>query len=155
MASLIDRLYFLPFSEARTREEVDKHLRTRSAESLRATLAENISHIKQKSGALLAAQAIFIVVDTYGIDHGWPRAAVVVSIVALVLSALMILISLRTVYLDPATDGDLAEMERVQLLQHARLTTRRSARFNLALYLTFVSVVLMGFGAVDAALGWA
>jgi len=155
MASLIDRLYLLPFSEARIREEVDKHLRIRSVESVRATLTENISHITQKSGALLAAQAIFIVVDTYGIDHGWPRAALVVSIVALVISALMILINLRTVYLDPAADGDANEMERASLLQHARLTTRRTARFNLALYLTFLSVVLMGFGAIDAAMGWA
>jgi hypothetical protein len=29
----------------------------------------------------------------------------------------------------------------------------RAARFNIALYLTFLSVVLLGFGAVEASLG--
>jgi hypothetical protein len=156
MASVLDRLFVLPFSDARLREAIDSHLRFRTPDAIRATLSENNSHITQKSGALLAAQAIFIVVDTYGMDHGWPRAAVLVSVVALVLSALIIMINLRTVYMAAATDtADPAEMERASLMQIGKLAGTRGARFNIALYLTFLSVILMGFGAVDAAMGWA
>ena len=150
MASALERLFVLPFSEARLREAIDSHLRFRSPDAIRATLSENNSHITQKSGALLAAQAIFIVVDTYGLDHGWPHLAVLISVVALVLSALILMINLRTVYMEAASDAaDPVEMERVALMQLGRLAGTRGARFNIALYLTFLSVILMGFGAVE------
>jgi len=154
MASALDRLFVLPFTDARLRAAIDSHLRFRSADAIRATLSENNSHITQKSGALLAAQAIFIVVDTYGLDHGWPRIAVLVSVVSLILSALILMINLRTVYME-AADGtaDPAEMERAALMQIGRLAGTRGARFNIALYLTFLSVILMGFGAVEGSLG--
>ncbi len=156
MASALDRLFVLPFSDARLRAAIDTHLRFRSVDAIRATLSENNSHITQKSGALLAAQAIFIVVDTYGIDHGWPRAAVVVSVLALILSALIVMINLRTVYMEaPQEVTDATELERASLYQIAKLAGTRGARFNTALYLTFLSVILMGFGAIDAAMGWA
>ncbi|HEY4940450.1 MAG TPA: hypothetical protein VII56_03405 [Rhizomicrobium sp.] len=156
MASALDRLFVLPFSDARLREAIDTHLRFRSVDAIRATLSENNSHITQKSGALLAAQAIFIVVDTYGIDHGWPRLAVVVSVLALILSALIVMINLRTVYMEaPPNVSDAAELERASLFQIGKLAASRGASFNTALYLTFLSVILMGFGAIDAAMGWA
>ena len=156
MASVLDRLFVLPFSDARLREAIESHLRFRTADEIRATLSENNSHITQKSGALLAAQAIFLVVDTYGLDHGWPRLAVLVSVVALVFSALILMANLRTVYMEVASGtSDPAEMERASLMQIGHLAGARGARFNVALYLTFLSVILMGFGAVDAALGLA
>ena len=156
MASVLDRLFVLPFSDARLREAIESHLRFRTADAIRETLSENNSHITQKSGALLAAQAIFLVVDTYGLDHGWPRLAVLVSVVALIVSALILMVNLRTVYMAAASEiAEPAELERASLMQIARLAGTRGARFNIALYLTFLSVILMGFGAVDAALGWA
>ncbi|MBV9542339.1 MAG: hypothetical protein JO167_13840, partial [Alphaproteobacteria bacterium] len=123
MASALERLFVLPFSEARLREAIDSHLRFRTPDAIRDTLSENNSHITQKSGALLAAQAIFIVVDTYGLDHGWPHLAVLISIVALILSALILMINLRTVYMEAATgeDTDPAAMERQALFQIGRL----------------------------------
>lgn len=156
MASALDRLFVLPFNDARLREAIESHLRFRTADDIRATLSENNSHITQKSGALLAAQAIFLVVDTYGLDHGWPRIAVLVSVVALIISALILMVNLRTVYMEAASDTvEPTELERASLMQIGRLAGTRGARFNIALYLTFLSVILMGFGAVDAALGWA
>ncbi len=154
MPTALERLFGVPFSRAGQRAAIESHLRFRAAGDLRATLAENISHITQKSGALLAAQAIFIVVDTYGIDHGWPRLAVLVSVVALVLAALLVMMNLHSVYMDaPSTTDDPAELEMEALLLMARLAGHRGARFNLALYLTFLSVILMGFGAFEAASG--
>jgi hypothetical protein len=156
MASTLDKLFVLPFSEARLREAIESHLRFRSPDAIRATLSENNSHITQKSGALLGAQAIFLVVDTYGLDHGWPRLAVLVSIIALVFAALILMANLRTVYMEAASDViEPAEMERASLMQIGRLAGTRGARFNIALYMTFLSVILLGIGAVDASLGWA
>ena len=53
----------------------------------------------------------------------------------------------------PSTTDDPAELEMEALLLMARLAGHRGARFNLALYLTFLSVILMGFGAFEAASG--
>ena len=151
MATLLERLLGVPFTHARRREEIESHLRFRNPSDMRATMSENLSHITQKSGALLAAQAIFIVVDTYGIDHGWPRTAMVVSILTQILAALLVMLNLRTVYMEPPrTIDDPAELEKEAVVQIAALAGLRGARFNLALYLTFLSVILMGFGAIDA-----
>jgi hypothetical protein len=153
MASLFERLLGVPFTHARRREEIESHLRFRNPPDMRATMSENLSHITQKSGALLAAQAIFIVVDTYGIDHGWPRSATVISILTQILAALLVMLNLRTVYLEaPRTIDDPAELEKESVVQIATLAGVRGARFNVALYLTFLSVLLMGFGALDASI---
>ena len=153
MASVLDMLLGVPLSRATQHAQVDSHLRFRAAHELRGTLSENISHITQKSGALLAAQAIFIVVDTYGVDHGWPRIAVLVSVVTLVLAALLVMMNLRSILIVPPADtSDAAAFERETLYRLGALAASRGARFNIALYLTFLSVILMGFGAVEASL---
>ena len=79
MLSAFERFLGIPLTRARQLEELENHLRFRSIDAVRATLTENLSHITQKSGALLAAQAIFLVVVTYGMDHGWTRLAALVS----------------------------------------------------------------------------
>jgi hypothetical protein len=152
--SLLERLLGSPLSLARQREEIVSHLRFRAPEDLRLSLTDGVSHITQKSGALLAAQAIFLVVDTYGIDHGWPQLAVLVSILTLVAAALLVMANLRSVYLPaPVTTEDRAELERESIVAIARLAATRGARFNVALYLSFFSVILLGFGAFEAAIG--
>ena len=153
MATVLERLLGVPFTHARRREEIESHLRFRDTAAIRATMSENLSHITQKSGALLAAQAIFIVVDTYGIDHGWPRSAMLISILTQILAALIVMLNLRTVYMEaPRTIDDPAELEKESVVQIAALAGVRGARFNIALYLTFLSVILMGFGAHDASI---
>ena len=153
MPSVLERLLGVPVTRARRREEVESHLRFRNPSDIRATMSENLSHITQKSGALLAAQAIFIVVDTYGIDHGWPRPAMLISILTQLLAALVVMLNLRTVYMQaPRTLEDPAELEKESVVQIAALAGLRGARFNIALYLTFMSVILMGFGALDVSM---
>lgn len=121
---------------------------------MRATMSENLSHITQKSGALLGAQAIFLVVDTYGMDHGWPHAAVLISLLTLVVAALLIMSNLKSVYMGAAREiTDPARLELEAVVQIARLAGVRGAVFNVALYLTFLSVILLGFGAFEASLG--
>ena len=36
-------------------------------------LRSSASHNTEKSGALLGAQGIFVVVNIFALDHGWPR----------------------------------------------------------------------------------
>jgi hypothetical protein len=140
-------------SDAMIRSELTAGLRFRDALAIRTDLADNLSHLTQKSGALLAAQAIFIVVDTWGMEHGWPRLAVLVSVVLLVVSALIVLTLLRSVYKPAPKTDDAATFVFEDILAVAKILTSRAARFNIALYMTFLSVILLGFGAVDAALG--
>jgi hypothetical protein len=154
VSTAFERMLGVPLSRRRQREELDSHLRFRSLGELRATLSENISHITQKSGALLAAQAIFLVVVTYGIDHAWPQIAVVVSLATLVFATLLVMTNLRSVYMGAPRDvDDPAKLDFEGVLQLSRLAGTRGARFNVALYLTFLSVLLLGFGAIEASLG--
>jgi hypothetical protein len=140
-------------SDAMIRSELTIGLRFRDALAIRTDLADNLSHLTQKAGALLAAQAIFIVVDTWGMEHGWPRLAVLVSVVLLVISALIVLTLLRSIYTPAPRTDDHATFVFEDIVGVARILTSRAARFNIALYMTFLSVVLLGIGAVDAALG--
>lgn len=151
MASLFEKTIGIPLSAARQREEIALYLRFRDASTIRAVMGENLSHITQKSGALLAAQAIFIVVDTYGIEHNWPQAAVLASTLMLVLAALIVMTNLRTTYMASSpTIEDSTQLELESISQIARLAALRGARFNIALYLTFLSIILLGFGAFEA-----
>lgn len=151
MASLFEKIIGIPLSAARQREEIALYLRFRDASTIRAVMGENLSHITQKSGALLAAQAIFIVVDTYGIEHNWPQTAVLASTLMLVLAALIVMTNLRTTYMasSPMIE-DSTQLELESISQIARLASLRGARFNIALYLTFLSIILLGFGAFEA-----
>ena len=153
MASLFEKIIGLPLSPTRQREEIALYLRFREASTMREVVNESLSHITQKSGALLAAQAIFVVVDTYGIEHHWPRLAVLASTLMLVLSSLIVMTNLRSTFLaSPPTIEDPAQLELESIAQTARLASLRGARFNIALYLTFLSIILLGFGAVEASI---
>lgn len=154
MASLFEKIIGIPISAARQREEIALYLRFRDASTIRGVMGENLSHITQKSGALLAAQAIFIVVDTYGIEHNWPQAAVLASTLMLVLAALIVMTNLRTTYMASSPHiEDSTQLELESISQIAWLASMRGARFNIALYLTFLSIILLGFGAFEASVG--
>lgn len=142
-----------PISSARMSEELARHLRFRDPSTVRSEVVDYLSHLTQKSGALLAAQAIFIVVETYGIDHGWPKFVVMVSVLALVVAVLIVLTNLRSVYFSPVACDNPTEFEMQSLTLATAVLTSRSARFNVALYLTFFSVILLGIGAIDATFG--
>lgn len=140
-------------SAAGLRDEIRAILRFRDPVTARDQIIEHLSHLTQKSGALLAAQALFIVVDTWGMEHDWPRVAVVVSIVSLVSAALIVLTLLRSFYLPSPRVDDPETVVLEEIFAVARIMASRAARFNIALYLTFLSVVLLGFGAIEASLG--
>jgi hypothetical protein len=148
MGRLLELLFGVPFTRERLRAEAELFVRARDVHAVRAMLNEQIWHMTGKSGALLQAQGIFVVVATYALDKGWPSWVALSSMLLLIIAALAVMTNLRTVFIgiDPNETGERAEFENV--VRTAELTARRGVLFNVALYLTFLSVLLLGIGAV-------
>jgi hypothetical protein len=149
MRRLLDFVIGVPATEARIRAEAAIFVRARDVHEVRAMLNEQIWHMTSKSGALLQAQGIFVVVATYALDKGWPSWVALSSMLLLIVAALAVMTNLRTVFIGIDSDkhtGERAEFENV--VRTAQLTAWRGVLFNLALYLTFLSVLLLGIGAV-------
>jgi hypothetical protein len=106
-------------------------------------LRDGIQHNTEKAGALLAAEGLFIVADTFALDHGWARIPILISLACLVAGAFLVMSILRSTMR--------MYRHRVDGLNPARLIydllLSRMIRFNLALYLTFSSVILLGIAA--------
>jgi hypothetical protein len=61
--------------------------------------------------------------------------------------------NLRSVYMpSSAATDDREALALESLTQVAALAAQRGVRFNIALYLSFLSVILLGFGAFEAAI---
>jgi hypothetical protein len=108
-------------------------------------MRDGASHNTEKSGALLAAQAIFVVVDIFALDHGWPRYPILASMLVLLTGAMIVMANLKGatgMYGQKSGQSDPVRGVFEMIL-------RRSLRFNLALYLTYCSIVLLGFAALD------
>jgi hypothetical protein len=145
----MDIVLGVPVSRRRVRAEVETFVRARGVHAVRATLNENLSHITGKSGALLQAQGIFIVVATYALDQGWSRYLALSSLLLLIVSALAVMTNLRTVFIGlNADEADDTRAEIESAVRTAEVSSRRGALFNIALYLTFLSVLLLGIGAI-------
>ena len=102
-----------------------------------------MQHNTEKAGALLAAQGIFAVACTYGIDHGWPKIVAIPAILLLLMGALLAMSMLRSTAA-PFTHGS-GKISRMAF----DLLVSRMIRFNLALYMTFLSIVLLGAAAIS------
>jgi len=135
------------------RREIRAGLKFRTPEQMRGEIAGNLAHLTSKAAALLSAQAIFIVVETWGLEHGWPRIPTMISVLALVVAVLLLLTLLRSVYMPYSASDDANEFEFDAIFVVGHLLTQRAVRFNIALFLTFGSVILLGFGAIETA--WA
>ncbi|HEY5338570.1 MAG TPA: hypothetical protein VIJ85_10220 [Rhizomicrobium sp.] len=136
-------------SEKTIRAEVAKLAKARDVHTMRGTMDSYLTHITGKSGALLQAQGIFIVVATYLLQPGWPRFLALASIVMLTMAAMAVMTNLRSVFIGRNVEnGDSDQMELEIVVQMALLTARRGLLFNIALYLTFVSVFLLGVAAM-------
>lgn len=102
-----------------------------------------MQHNTDKAGALLAAQGIFAVACTFAIDHGWPRPLALTAILLLLIGALLAMSILRSTAA-PFSDGESRRTARIAF----DLLAARMIRFNPALYLTFLSIVLLALAAI-------
>jgi hypothetical protein len=149
MRSLATAIFGLPLTEREVRAQVKAFIRLRDVHAVRAVMNENLAHITSKSGALLQAQGLFVVVATFLLTRGWTRTLTLAAIVLLTISALAILTNLRTVLINPpAPRKDNRDTEIEIVVQTARLASRRGAVFNLALYLTFLAILCLGIAAL-------
>ena len=106
-------------------------------------------HFTAKSGALLSAQGIFVVVDIFALDHGWPKGLVLAAMLMMLLGSLIVMTNLRGT-LGPHTSSGNPDLEDV-VRRTYELVLVRAVRFNIALYLTFVSIVLLAAAALTFA----
>jgi hypothetical protein len=107
-----------------------------------ARILGGMQHNTDKAGALLAAQGIFAVASTFAIDHGWPRLPALSAILLLLVGALLAMSILRSTSA-PFHTGSESEVPRIAF----RLLISRMIRFNIALYMSFVSILLLGIAA--------
>ena len=144
---LLDIVLGVPVSRKRVREESERFIAARGAGPTRETINDNLAHLTGKSGALLQAQGLFLVIATFALERGWPLA--LPAMLLLIVSALAVMTNLRTVFIGLAGgEADVGRAEIENVVQTAQVASSRGARFNVCLYLTFLSVVLIGVGAV-------
>lgn len=144
----MNRVLWLIFGVPFAAEDIDKSyimmVGARTPEDTFDFLRASASHNTEKSGALLGAQGIFVVVDIFAIDHGWPRDVILASLLLLLAGSLVVMTNLR---------GTLGAYGRAERTASARaifnMILSRTVRFNIALYLTFVSILLLVVASLD------
>lgn len=142
------RLLWLIFGVPFAKDDVDgvyvTMIGARSPESTFDFLRSSASHNTEKSGALLGAQGIFVVVDIFALDHGWPRSAILICLLLLLAGSLIVMTNLRSTlgaYGRSLIGRDPGRSIFIMILS-------RTIRFNIALYLTFLSISLLGLAAL-------
>jgi hypothetical protein len=115
----------------------------RTPEAALDFMRDGASHNTEKSGALLAAQAIFVVVATFALDHGWPRYPIVAAILLLLAGAMVVMANLK------GATGMYGTGPQDPARGVFEMVLRRSLRFNIALYMTYLSILLMMAGALS------
>jgi hypothetical protein len=136
-------LFGVPFGTESTTKVYVTMVGARTPEETFEFLRASASHNTEKSGALLGAQGIFVVVDIFAIDHGWPRTAVLASLLLMLAGSLLVMTNLRS------TLGAYTAPERTDAARSIfNMILSRSVRFNIALYLTFLSILLLAAAAL-------
>jgi hypothetical protein len=103
-------------------------------------ILENLQHHTHKAGALLGAQGIFVVVATYALDHGVPRALALSAMLLLLVASLILMTVLKSSSSALRGDRD-SQAQRIFAVLMGRVL-----RFNIALYMTFAAVALLALG---------
>jgi hypothetical protein len=146
MLKLLWRIFGVPFGAEDRASTLAEMTGNRSKENAIEFFRDGASHNTAKSGALLGAQGIFVVVDIFAIDHGWPRNLILASLLLMLAGSLLVMTNLRGTlrpYRGKASEPQIDPVRAV-----FNLVLRRSLRFNVALYLTFLSIIVLALAAV-------
>jgi hypothetical protein len=145
---MLQKLVGVLFGIPSTAEERENALRNITGDLSPMAAAERlrnaVQHNTEKAGALLAGEGFFIVADTFALDHGWPKVPVLISLLCLVVGAFLVMSILRStmrMYRHAPERKEPVAMVFALLLS-------RMIRFNSALYLTFLSILLLGVAAL-------
>ncbi|HEY3638549.1 MAG TPA: hypothetical protein VGK90_10395 [Rhizomicrobium sp.] len=144
MGTLFEILLGAPLSaESRTRA-LQTMIGDRPAREAAEMLRWGAAHNTEKSGALLAALAIFVVVDTFLLEHGWTRTPTLISLFLLLAATLVLITNLRSTMR--------AWQQRDTAATHIHIwdmIVSRTIRFNIALYSTFLAIIMLAFAAAE------
>jgi hypothetical protein len=146
MLKFLWRLFGVPFGAEDRAAVFAEMAGNRSKESAIEFFRDGASHNTAKSGALLGAQGIFVVVDIFAIDHGWPKEMILASLLLMLAGSLLVMTNLRGTLWPYRKKAGGAQVDAAQAVFD--LVLRRSLRFNVALYLTFLSIVLLAIAAL-------
>ncbi|HJW42270.1 MAG TPA: hypothetical protein VJ476_13730 [Rhizomicrobium sp.] len=102
-----------------------------------------VYHNTEKAGALLAAQGMFAVACVFALDHHWPPMPTLGAILLLLLGALFAMSILRS-----TASPFVGETDADPVRGAFDMLVSRMVRFNVALYLTFLSVLLVAVAAL-------
>ncbi|MBS0472720.1 MAG: hypothetical protein JSR60_16730 [Proteobacteria bacterium] len=139
--SILSAILGFPFDKTE-RERVYRNLvGDKDGAQALAYILTGVQHNTEKAGALLAAQGMFAVACVFALDHGWPAAPTLAATFLLLAGALLAMSILRSSASPFLGAG--AELTRNAF----NLLLMRMLRFNLALYMTFLSVVLLAAAA--------
>jgi hypothetical protein len=142
---ILERILGVPLTASRRKAALDQIRVEAPAANVHDILGGIGQHLTEKSGALLAAQAILVVAVIYALDHSWGRAPVIASLIMLIAAALLVMTNLRSSFVWRA--GPARKTVEDVALQTFAIMVSRGLRFNLALYATFVAIALLGAGA--------
>src|SRR5580658_9712926 len=96
MGTLFEIVLGAPLSAGSRNRVLQTMIGGRSAQESAEMLRWGAAHNTEKSGALLAALAIFVVVDTFLLEHGWARMPIMISLFLLLAATLVLITNLRS-----------------------------------------------------------
>lgn len=140
MGAFYLRLFGVPFSRKDRDALFATMLDGRTGAAAVDFVRADVTHNTEKSGALLAAQAIFVVVDTFLLERGGPKRLLIGSIFLLLACSLMVMSNLRPT-LSMYSRSTFPARGVFEIL------LARTVRLNVALYLTFLSILLLALAA--------
>ena len=144
MAGLLERILGIPLSAEDNERAFKNVIGDLTGPQAVALILSGVTHNTEKAGALLAAQGIFVVGGIFALDHGWPRLPVIAAMLLLLAGAMLAMSILRStaeVFWQAPGAAD-------PLWLMFKMLRSRMVRFNIALYLTFLSIVLLAVAAI-------
>jgi len=143
MQDLFWRLFGVPLSRAERASVFERMLDGRAGPEAVDFVRADVTHNTEKSGALLAAQAIFLVVDLFGLEQHWSKLLLIPGMLLLLGCCVLAMANLKpTLGMYRKHPGTLPARGVFDVL------VRRTIRLNLALYLTFISILMLAAAAV-------
>jgi hypothetical protein len=140
---LFSAILGIPFSRQEREKIYTNMIGDLTGSAAFAHVLTGLQHNTDKAGALLAAQGMFAVACVFALDHHWPPVSTLFAILLLLLGAMLALSILRSTA-SPFRARQGSEPARVAF----DLMISRMIRFNVALYMTFLSVLLVAVAAL-------
>jgi hypothetical protein len=144
MLDLLSRILGVPLTAEGNKRAFKNVIGDLTGHQAVAHILAGVMHNTEKAGALLAAQGMFVLAGTFALDHGWPKLLVLASLLLLVTGAMLAMSILRS------TAGVFRDASEAAnpLWRMFYLLRSRMIRFNIALYLTFLSTALLALAAL-------